>query len=86
MYYLAEDGTESQEKICVETAERLYFLHTSDYQAKGNPNNFFTRILLFDIDAGELLATINVDLDTFIHESGNLKDGKAIFRLLINEN
>lgn len=83
LYYLGRDGYEKK-MIAVETTEILYFFtHSSIYYDKGNPNNFFHKIMLFDMDTGTMLSSINIDMDTFIHESGDILHHRAIFRFLI---
>ena len=78
--------------ICVDTKEILYFFrhdyfieNSSCDKENGNPNNFYTKILLFDIDTGVMLSSINVGLDTFVHESGDLLHSEAIFVFRIND-
>jgi len=90
IYYLNEKKEEITNyfcKICVERTESLFYYNLNSYdQSECDPNNFFTRIFLYDMDTGEVLTSINVKSDTFFHESGDLeykKGNPALFKLLI---
>jgi hypothetical protein len=71
--------------LCVEKQEELYIQHYFGKGDQSNPNNYYTRIVLYEMETGVLLKDIAVN-NTFILDSGCINNGSALFKLLIDDN
>jgi hypothetical protein len=70
--------------LCVEKQEELDIQHYFGEGDKANPNNYYSRIVLYEIETGVLLKDIAIN-HTFVLDSGSINNGSAVFKLVIDD-
>jgi hypothetical protein len=51
-----------------------------------NPVNYYTNILLYDLDNGNILNRLDINNDLFAIKEGSIELNNAIFQIIIDDN